>query len=115
MGEQTAVNVFDRTIDEIEARAIVISRWKWVVGLLLLIPPLTLLGLVFLLYQFHEAGERVDRDRPAGPQVARRDGSLVVEIPPLATGTAVCHSAGPPSSLPPGHRQWRRFGKSEPL
>ena len=62
MGEQTAVNVFDRTIDEIETRAIVISRWKWVVGLLLLIPPLTLLGLVFLLYQFHEAGERVDRD-----------------------------------------------------
>ena len=62
MGEQTAVNVFDRTIDEIEARAIVISRWKWVVGLLLLIPPVTLLGLVFLLYQFHEAGERVDRD-----------------------------------------------------
>ena len=62
MGEQTAVNVFDRTIDEIEARAIVISRWKWIVGLLLLIPPLTLLGLVFLLYQFHEAGKRVDRD-----------------------------------------------------
>ena len=43
MGEQTAVNVFDRTIDEIETRAIVISRRKWVVGLLLLIPPLTVL------------------------------------------------------------------------
>ena len=62
MGEQTAVNVFDRTIDEIETRAVVISRWKLLVGLLVLIPPLTPLGVVFLLYQFHEAGERVDRD-----------------------------------------------------
>jgi hypothetical protein len=62
MGGQTAVDDLDRAIHEIEARAVVISRWKLLVGLLLLIPPLTLLGVVFLLYQFHEAGEGVDRD-----------------------------------------------------
>ena len=62
MSQQNAAEEVDRFIEEIQRRAVIISRWKWFVGGLLLIPPFTPLGAGFLIHQFYQAGERIERD-----------------------------------------------------
>ena len=62
MSQQNATEEVDRFIEEVQTRAVIISRWKWLVGGLLLIPPFTPLGAGFLIYQFYQAGERVGRN-----------------------------------------------------
>ena len=62
MSQQNPAEEVDRFIGELRTRAIIISRLKWFVGGLLLIPPITPLGVGFLIYQFYQAGERVERE-----------------------------------------------------
>jgi hypothetical protein len=92
--KQTTVDVFDRTIHETEASPVVIFRGKWAVGLLLLIPPLTPLGLVFLLSKSTRAA--TTRPGLTGDPVARRDGSLVWRDHPAPRA--------PIGAARPGHR-----------
>ena len=53
MSQQNPAEKVDRFIGELQTRAIIISRLKWFVGGLLLIPPITPLGVGFLIYQFY--------------------------------------------------------------
>lgn len=46
-------------IEELEARAEHIDRWKLVLGLVLLIPPFSIIGIVVLAYLLYKAGDRL--------------------------------------------------------
>lgn len=58
------------TIEEVEARLQYIPRWKLILGLLLLIPPISIVGMAFLTYELHKAGEplRADKNQPVTAQ-----------------------------------------------
>ncbi|WP_129116861.1 hypothetical protein [Halegenticoccus tardaugens] len=46
-------------IEEVEARLEYVPRWRLILGVLLLLPPFTLLGLILLTYELFKAGKRV--------------------------------------------------------
>lgn len=46
-------------IEEIELRIEYIPRWRLYLGIILLIPPISILGMVLLTYELYKAGERV--------------------------------------------------------
>lgn len=48
------------SIEEIEFRIRQLPRWKLVVGVVLLIPPISILGMVFFTYELYKIGKRED-------------------------------------------------------
>jgi hypothetical protein len=56
-------------IEEIEARLEYIPRWKLILGVLLLIPPVTILGMGFLVYELYQGGKRLREDETGTPSV----------------------------------------------
>lgn len=49
-------------IEEIEARFTYIPRWKIILGVILLIPPISILGIAFFAYELHKAGTKLETD-----------------------------------------------------
>lgn len=49
-------------IEEVEARMQYIPRWKLILGVILLIPPISILGMAFLTYELYKAGEPLRED-----------------------------------------------------
>ncbi|WP_435064961.1 hypothetical protein [Halobaculum sp. EA56] len=46
-------------IEEVEARIAYVPRWRLVLGVVLLVPPATVLGMALLGYELYRAGERL--------------------------------------------------------
>lgn len=44
-------------IEEIELRIQYIPRWKLILGIILLIPPISILGMILLTYELYKAGK----------------------------------------------------------
>lgn len=49
-------------IEEVEARLEYIPRWRLILGAVLLIPRISILGMVFLGYELYKAGKRLQED-----------------------------------------------------
>ncbi|MFW6003072.1 MAG: hypothetical protein ACOCPT_01465 [Halanaeroarchaeum sp.] len=60
-------------IEEIEARIEYIPRWKIILGVLLLLPPVTIFGMGFLIYELHQAGKRLREDETGTPSVGETE------------------------------------------
>lgn len=56
-------------IEEIEARLEYIPRWKIILGVVLLIPPVSVLGMGFLIYQLYQGGKKLRADETGTPTV----------------------------------------------
>lgn len=56
-------------IEEVEARIEYIPRWRLILGVILLIPPVSVLGMAFLGYELYKAGKRLQEDE-AGIQAS---------------------------------------------
>lgn len=48
-------------IEKVEARLALLPRWKPGLGALL-IPPISIVGMVYLAYELHEAGKKLSAD-----------------------------------------------------
>lgn len=46
-------------IEELEARLTYVPRWRLVLGVVLLVPPISVLGMALLTYELYRAGERL--------------------------------------------------------
>ncbi|QIO21815.1 hypothetical protein [Haloarcula sp. JP-L23] len=49
-------------IEKVEARLALLPRWKPGLGAALLIPPISIVGMVYLAYELHEAGKKLSAD-----------------------------------------------------
>ena len=47
------------TIEEVELRIKQIPRWRLILGVILLIPPISIIGMAFLTYEIYKSGERI--------------------------------------------------------
>ncbi len=63
-------------IEEIEARLEYIPRWKIILGVILLIPPVTILGMGFLIYQLYQGGKRLREDETGTSSVGGSEPDL---------------------------------------
>lgn len=60
-------------IEEIEARLDYIPRWRMILGVILLIPPITILGMGFFTYELHRAGKKLRADETGTPSIAKSE------------------------------------------
>lgn len=63
-------------IEEIEARIEYIPRWKIILGVILLIPPLTVLGIGLFIYELYQAGKRLRDDETGTPSAVNSESDL---------------------------------------
>lgn len=60
----------ENVIEEVEARFEYSPRWKVVLGVIPLIPPISVLGMGFFAYESYNAGERLRGDESKTPAAA---------------------------------------------
>ncbi len=60
-------------IEEVEARLVYIPRWKKILGIVLLIPPISILGMAFLTYELHQAGDTLREEETGSSSVTKTD------------------------------------------
>lgn len=60
-------------IEEIEARVEYIPRWKIILGVILLIPPISILGIGFFTYELYQAGKKLRKDETGTTTVTKSD------------------------------------------
>ncbi|WP_058994393.1 hypothetical protein [Haloarcula sp. CBA1127] len=58
-------------IEEVEARLEYIPRWKKILGVALLIPPISILGMAFFTYELYQAGKELREDETGSPSVTK--------------------------------------------
>jgi hypothetical protein len=56
-------------IKEIEARLEYIARWKIILAVILLIPPVSILGIGLFTYLLYQGGKRLREDETGSPSV----------------------------------------------
>ncbi|GAA3880666.1 hypothetical protein [Haloarcula argentinensis] len=60
-------------IEEIEARIEYIPKRKIILGLILLIPPISILGMGLFTYELYQAGKKLQEEETGTPSVAESD------------------------------------------
>lgn len=60
-------------VEEIEARFEYIPRWKIILGVILLIPPISILGMGFFTYELYQAGKKLREDETGTPSVTKSE------------------------------------------
>jgi hypothetical protein len=58
-------------IEEVEARLEYMPRWKKILGIILLIPPISILGMAFFAYELYQAGKKLRADETGTPSVTK--------------------------------------------
>ncbi len=56
-------------IEEIEARLEYVPRWKIILGAILLIPPVSILGMGLFAYELYQAGKKLRAEGTGTPSV----------------------------------------------
>ena len=60
-------------IEEVEARFAYVPRWKKILGVILLIPPISILGMALFTYELYQAGKKLRADESGTPSVPVTD------------------------------------------